>query len=309
MNSISNFIFGVIPYNPFILCIYSNGHFQSRITQSVITFIIALAIALWLFRDNIVALYSFQKDNKQIEIIEDEDITSYLERIDNFSLKEYSNEQSLLHYIEAETYYNFKDSPIRLLNLKVTQYDEKGQESYILKSNQAKIHNSGEIIFSGEVDILSKGIYHEIETESLVMDSNTKQISSNKDVIYSGENAIIIAQGMHINDADDTMQLEGDIRIEQQSGPIINTKDLNINLADGEKRYQTKEKSTYLSKDSTIHSEQGIDLDMKENLTKLLGRVEILQKSGTKILSHDLVVDQSHGGEIYKSNKPTNYQY
>jgi len=177
-----------------------------------------------------------------------------------------------------------------------------------LKSNQAKIHDSGEIIFSGEVDILSKGIYHEIETESLVMDSNTKQISSNKDVIYSGENAIIFAQGMHINNADDTMQLEGDIRIEQQSGPIINTKDLNINLADGKKRYQTKEKSTYLSKDSTIHSEQGIDLDMKENLTKLLGRVEILQKSGTKILSHDLVVDQSHGGEIYKSNKPTNYQ-
>ena len=267
-----------------------------------------MAIALWLFRDNIVALYSFQKDNKQIEIIEDDDITSYLEKIDNFSLKEYSNEQSLLHYIEAETFYSFKDSSIRLLNPKVTQYDEKGQETYILKSNQAKIHDSGEIIFSGEVDILSKGIYHEIETESLVMDSNTKQISSNKDVIYSGENAIIFAQGMQINYANDMMLLEGDIRIEQQSGPIINTKDLNINLADGEKRYQTKEKSTYLSKDSTIHSEQGIDLDMKENLTKLLGRVEILQKSGAKILSHDLVVDQSHGGEIYKSNKPTNYQ-
>ncbi len=267
-----------------------------------------MAIVLWLFRDNIVALYPFQKVNKQIEIIKDEDITSYLEKIDDFSLKEYSNEQLLLHYIEAETYYNFKDSPIRLLNLKVTQYDEKGQETYILKSNQAKIHNSGEIIFSGEVDILSKGIYHEIETESLVMDSNTKQISSNKDVIYSGENAIIFAQGMHINNDDDTMQLEGDILIEQQSGPIINTKDLNINLVDGEKRYQTKEKSTYQSKDNTIHSEQGIDIDMKENQTKLLGRVDILQKSGAKILSHDLVVDQSDGSEIYKSNKPTNYQ-
>ena len=267
-----------------------------------------MAIVLWLFRDNIVALYSFQKVNKQIEIIEDDDITSYLEKIDNFSLKEYSNEQSLLHYIEAETYYNFKDSPIRLLNLKVTQYDEKGQESYILKSNQAKIHDSGEIIFSGEVDILSKGIYHEIETESLVMDSNSKQISSNKDVIYSGENAIIFAQGMHINNTDDTMQLKGDIRIEQESESLINTKDLNIILVDGEKRYQTKEKSTYLSKDNTIHSEQGIDIDMKENQTKLLGRVEIVQKSGDKIFSHDLVVDQSHGGEIFKSNKPTSYQ-
>ncbi len=267
-----------------------------------------MVIALWLFRDNIVAIYPFQKDNKQLEIIKDEDISSYIEKIDNFSLKEYSDEQLLLHYIEAETYYNFKDSPVFLLNLKATQYDEKGQKNHILKSNRANMLNSGEILFKGEVNILSRGVYHEIETESLVMHSNTKQIRSNKDVIYYGENAKIFAQGMQINNANETMLLEGDVRIEQELGPIINTKDLNINLADGEKRYQTKEKSTYLSKDNTIHSKQGIDLDMKENLTKLLGEVEILQKSGAKILSHDLVVDQSNGGEVYKSNKPTNYQ-
>ena len=267
-----------------------------------------MVIALWLFRDNIVAIYPFQKDNKQLEIIKDEDITSYLEKIDGFSLKEYSNEDLLLHYIKAETYYSFKDSPVLLLNLKVTQYNETGQENHILKSNRANILDSGEILFSGEVNILSRGVYHEIETESLVVDSKTKQISSDKDVIYSGENAKIFAQGMWINNAAETMLLEGDIRIEQESGPIINTKDLNINLADGEKRYQTKEKSTYLSKDNTIHSEQGMDLDMKANLTRLLGKVEILQKSGTKILSHDLVVDQSHDGEVYRSNKPTNYQ-
>jgi len=282
--------------------------FQSRITQLVITFIITLAIALWLFRDNIVAIYSVQKDNKQINIIKDKCISSYVEKIDDFSIKSYSDEHLLLHYIEAETYCNFKSSPVLLLNLKVTQYDEQGQESYILKSNQANILNSGEILFSGEVNILSKGLYHEIKTESLVMNSKTKQISSNKDVIYSGENAIIFAQGMHINNTDDTMQLKGDIRIEQESESLINTKDLNIILVDGEKRYQTKEKSTYLSKDNTIHSEQGIDIDMKENQTKLLGRVEIVQKSGDKIFSHDLVVDQSRGGEIFKSNKPTSYQ-
>jgi LPS export ABC transporter protein LptC len=282
--------------------------FQSRITQLVITFIITLAIALWLFRDNIVAIYSVQKDNKQINIIKDKCISSYVEKIDDFSIKSYSDEHLLLHYIEAETYCNFKSSPVLLLNLKVTQYDEQGQESYILKSNQANILNSGEILFSGEVNILSKGLYHEIKTESLVMNSKTKQISSNKDVIYSGENAIIFAQGMHINNTDDTMQLKGDIRIEQESESLINTKDLNIILVDGEKRYQTKEKSTYLSKDNTIHSEQGMNLDMKANLTMLLGKVKILQKSGTKILSHDLVVDQSNGGEVYKSNKPSNYQ-
>ena len=86
-----------------------------------------MVIALWLFRDNIVAIYPFQKDNKQLEIIKDEDISSYIEKIDNFSLKEYSDEQLLLHYIEAETYYNFKDSPVFLLNLKATQYDEKAR--------------------------------------------------------------------------------------------------------------------------------------------------------------------------------------
>ena len=267
-----------------------------------------MAIALWLFRDNIVAIYSVQKDNKQINIIKDKCISSYVEKIDDFSIKSYSDEHLLLHYIEAETYCNFKSSPVLLLNLKVTQYDEQGQESYILKSNQANILNSGEILFSGEVNILSKGLYHEIKTESLVMNSKTKQISSNKDVIYSGENAIIFAQGMHINNTDDTMQLKGDIRIEQESESLINTKDLNIILVDGEKRYQTKEKSTYLTKDNTIHSGQGMNLDMKANLTKLFGKVEILQKSGTKILSHDLVVDQSNGGEVYRSNKPTNYQ-
>ncbi len=267
-----------------------------------------MAIALWLIRDNIVAINPVQKDNKQPKIIKDECISSYVEKIDDFFLKEYSDEHLLLHYIEAETYCNFKDSPVLLLNLKVTQYDEKGQKSYILKSNQANILNSGEILFRGEVNILSKGIYHEIKTESLFMNSKTKQINSNKDVIYYGENAKFFAQGMHINNADHTMQLEGDIRIEQESGSLINTKDLNINLVDNEKRYQTKEKSTYLSKDNTIHSEQGIDIDMKENQTKLLGKVEILQKSGNKIFSQDLVVDQSHGGEIYKSNKPTNYQ-
>ena len=263
---------------------------------------------MWLFRDNIVAIYPVQKDNKQIKIIKDKCISLYVEKIDDFSLKEYSDKQLLLHYIEAETYCGFKDSPVLLLNLKVTQYDEKGQESYVLKSNQANILNSGEILFRGEVNILSKGIYHEIKTESLFMNSKTKQINSNKDVIYYGENAKIFAQGMSINNADDIMQLEGDVSIEQESGSLINTKDLNINLVDNEKRYQTKEKSTYQSKDNTIHSEQGLDLDMKENLTRLLGKVEILQKSGARILSHDLIVDQSNDGEVYKSNKPSNYQ-
>jgi len=282
---------------------------HSRIFQSIIAFIIVMAAVFWLFRDNFTAIYVFQKDSKLTQTLKDEGIASYIEKIDNFSLKEYSNKNLLLHYIEAETYYNFKDAPVLLLNIKVTQYDDKERESNILKSKRAKILETGEIIFNGEVNILSKGgIYHEIDTEILVVDPETKQINSNKDVTYLGEDATIFSQGMQIDNANNIMLLEGEILIQQETGSKINTKDLNINLANGEKHYQTNKKSTYISRDNTINSEKGLDLDMKRNLTKLLGKVEILQKSGTKILTNDLIVDQSGGGEVYKSSKPTNYK-
>ena len=87
-----------------------------------------MAAVFWLFRDNFTAIYVFQKDSKLTQTLKDEGIASYIEKIDNFSLKEYSNKNLLLHYIEAETYYNFKDAPVLLLNIKVTQYDDKERE-------------------------------------------------------------------------------------------------------------------------------------------------------------------------------------
>ena len=52
----------------------------------------------------------------------------------------------------------------------------------------------------------------------------------------------------------------------------------------------------------------GIDLDMNENLMKLLGKVEVLNISGSTMNSYNLIVDQSNGGEVYKTNDSTHYQ-
>ena len=215
----------------------------------------------------------------------------------------------MLHTIEADTYYSYKNSPVKLLNIKLTKYDEVGQEGVVLTSNRAEIRKSGDIFFKDKINIKSKnGVLHEINTESLIVLSNSGQIISNSEVAYLGENAIIHAQGAEISNNDDTMSLVGDVIIEQDLGGVIESRNLFISHADGEKHYQSAEKTIYRSKDNTINSEMGMDLDMNENLMKLLGKVEVLNSSGSTMNSYNLIVDQSNGGEVYKSNDPTHYQ-
>ena len=284
--------------------------FQIRKIHSIIVFIIVLIAILWLFHDNLEKISVFQKNTQQFDTIKEEmkDIT-YLEKIDNFLINEYSNEQLLLHTIEADTYYSYKNSPVQLLNIKLTTYDEVGQEGVVLTSNRAEILKSGEIFFNGEINIQSKnGALHEINTESLIVLSNSGQIKSNREVTYLGENEIIHAQGMEMSNNDDTMSLVGDVIIEQELGGVIESRNLFISHADGEKYYQSKERTIYRSKDSTINAEMGVDIDMNENLMKLLGKVEVLNNSGSTMNSYNLIVDQSNGGEVYKSNDATHYQ-
>ena len=284
--------------------------FQIRKIQSIIVFIIVLIAVLWLFQDNIAKISVFQKNIQQFDTIKEEmkDV-AYLEKIDNFLIKEYSKEQLLLHTLEADTYYSYKNSPVELLNIKLTTYDEVGKEKVVLTSNRAEILKSGDIFLKDEINIQSKnGVLHEINTESLIVLSNSGQIISNSEVAYLGENAIINAQGMEMSNKDDTMFLVGDIIIEQDIGGVIESRNLFITHADGEKLYQSKERTVYRSKDSTINADMGVDLDMNENLMKLLGKVEVLNSSGSKMDSYNLIVDQSNGGEVYKSNDPTHYQ-
>ena len=289
--------------------------FQTKKILSISAFIIILIAILWLFQDNITKIYMLQQNIQQSDNIKEAiNEVSYLEKIDNFVIKEYSNEQLLLHIIEAETYSRKKNKPVELLNVKVMTYDEFGQKGIVLTSNRAEILESGEIFFNGEVNIQSKnGVSHEVNTESLIVFSNNGQIKSNRKVTYLGENAKIDAQGMEMNIEDDTMSLIGKTIINQDSGSVIETSNLFVSHADGKKLYKSTEKTFYNSNDNKVSADKGIDLDMNENLMKLLGKVEILNSGGSTmggstINSYNLIVDQSNGREVYKSNGPTHYQ-
>ena len=284
--------------------------FQIRKIQSIIVFIIVLIAILWLFQDNIAKISVFQENTQQFNTSQEEmNEFTYLEKIDNFLIKNYSKDQLLLHTIEAETYFRKKNKPVQLLNIKLTTYDEVGQKGAVLTSNRAEILKSGEIFFNGEINIKSKnGVSHELNTESLIVLSNSGQIKSNREVTYLGENAIIHAQGMEMSNNDDTMSLVGDVIIEQDLGGLIESRNLFISHADGEKHYESKERTIYRSKDNTINAEMGMDLNMNKNLMKLLGKVEVLNSSGSKMNSYNLIVDQSNGGEVYKTNDSVHYQ-
>ena len=284
--------------------------FQTKKIQSFIAFIIVLVAILWLFQDNILKISILQNKTEQLDTSNQEfKEDSYLEKIDNFIIKEYSKDQILLHTVEAETYFSYKDSPVQLLKVKVKTFDETQQEGLVMTSNRAEILKSGEMFFNGEVNIQTKsGVAHEIDTESLIVLTNSGQIKSNREITYLAENAKINAQGMDMSIDSDTMLLNGKVKIKQDSGSIINTTNLFISHAEGEKKYQSKEKTVYVSKYNTVNSEKGIDADMNKNLIRLLGEVEILGLSDSKIESYDLLIDQSNGGEVYKSNDSVHYQ-
>ena len=283
---------------------------KTQTIQSIIVFIIVSVVILWLFQDNILKISIFQKQPPQLlnsneEFKED----AYLEKIDNFILKEYSKEQALLHIIEADTYFSYKDSPAQMFKVIATTFDDSQQEGLVLSSKRAEMHKSGKIFFNGEVNIQTKsGILHELDTESLMFLSNNGQIKSDTEVTYLGENEKIIAQGMDMSTDSDTMLLNGGVQINQDSSAIINTSNLFINHSKGEKIYQSKEKTIYLSKDHTVTSEDGINADMNKALLKLFGKVEILGLLGSTMKCKNLLIDQSNSGEIYKCNESVTYQ-
>ena len=282
--------------------------FQTKKIQSFIVFIIVLAAILWIFQDNILNISVFKKTTEVSEL-SDEQIkdTPYLEKIDNFIIKEYSSDQVLLHTIEADVYKSFKDSPVQLEIVTVTTFDEKQNETLTLTSDRAVIFKSGSIHFIGEVEIKTlSGISHEIDTELLVVKGD--QIKSNRDVFYLGENAKIKAQGLDMNTKSDLVNLNGDVEILQDSGATLTTKNLLISHGSGEKKYESNEKTIYKSNENIVNADRGVDINMKTEQTKLLGDVTVVNGFGSSLTSYDLIIDQSNDGEIFKSNSPTRFQ-
>ena len=282
--------------------------FQTKKIQSFIVFIIVLAAILWIFQDNILNISVFKKTTEVSELSEEQiKDTPYLEKIDNFIIKEYSSDQVLLHTIEADVYKSFKDSPVQLEIVTVTTFDEKQNETLTLTSDRAVIFKSGSIHFIGEVEIKTlSGISHEIDTELLVVKGD--EIKSNRDVFYLGENAKIKAQGLDMNTKSDLVNLNGDVEILQDSGATLATKNLLISHGSGEKRYESKEKTVYKSNENIVNADRGVDINMKTEQTKLLGDVTVVNGFGSSLTSYDLIIDQSNDGEIFKSNSPTRFQ-
>jgi len=284
--------------------------FQTKKIQSFIVFIIVLVGTLWIFQDNFLKLLTFQKVTEQLVLTAEEvKETSYLEKIDNFILNEYSSQQILLHTIQADTYYSYKNSPVEILQVEVKTFNEIQEEGLVLSSNRAEILKSGEMFFSGEVKIQTKtGVSHELDTESLIVLRDNGQIKSNKEVTYLGETARIISEGMEMSIDSDTMFLSGNVKIFEDSGMTVDTKNLYISHDAGEKRYKSKEKTIYRSKDTVVNSQNGIDMDMNIQLINLLGKVEILSGTGGILKSTNVIIDQSNDGEVLKSNSLSHFK-
>ena len=282
--------------------------FQTKKIQSFIIFIIVLAAILWIFQDNILSISVFEKSTKESELSEEQiKDTPFLEKIDNFIIKEYSSDQALLHTIEADVYKSFKNLPVQLETVKVTTFDEKQNQTLTLTSNRAVIFKSRSIHFIGEVEIKTvSGLSHEIDTELLVVKGD--QINSNRDVYYLGEKAKIKAQGMDMNMNSDLMNLNGNVEIFQDSGSTIVTKNLFISHGSGEKRYSSEEKTHYKSNENIVNADKGVDINMQSEQTKLLGDVKVVNGFGSSLTSYNLTIDQSNDGEIYKSDSPSRFQ-
>jgi len=286
-------------------------NFQFRSNLIIALFIIVVIGTMWLLMQGLSYSFNLLQGKEPPPLTDNEVISqevSYIEKIDNFALQEFDQDQQLSHFIEAKKYFNFKNTPALLLDPKVTIYNEKGDEDYILTSNRANYLDSGEIKFKGKVNVRSStGVTHKMNTQELLVSTKTDDLISNKKVTYLGERAKMVAQGMHMKAKEDKMKLLGKTRINQDGGQEILTTDLYIDQSNGQKHYYSKNSTTYLAPDNKIYAD-GVDMDMRKEIIQLLGKVKILQNSGSKINTQDLIVDQSGGNEVYRTKERIRYQ-
>ncbi|HAE04973.1 MAG TPA: LPS export ABC transporter periplasmic protein LptC [Gammaproteobacteria bacterium] len=285
--------------------------FQLRHNLLITVFIIVVIGVMWLLMQGLSYSFSALQGKAPAPLTENEIVSqevSYIEKIDNFALQEFDESQQLSHFVKAKSYFNFKESPALLLDPRVTTYNEKGKADYVLTSDRAHYLDSGEIKFKGKVDIHSStGVTHKMNTQELLVSTKSDDLISNKKVTYLGERAKIIAQGLHMKAKEDKMKLIGITSINQDTGQKILTKDLYIDQSNGQKHYYSKNNTTYLAIDNKIYAD-GIDMDMRKEIVQLLGKVKILQDSGSKINTKDLIVDQSGESEIYRTKERIHYQ-
>ncbi|VVM21802.1 hypothetical protein BSPWISOXPB_8883 [uncultured Gammaproteobacteria bacterium] len=275
-------------------------NFHLRRNLLVAVFIIVPIGVVWLFITLVSSIF-ISDDNMNLG-----EATNYIEKIDNFVLQEFNNKQQLVYLIEAKNYFNFKQAPALLIEPMVTTYNEKGGEFYTMTSKRAHYLGNGEIKFKGKVDIKSNtGAVYKMQAKELLINTKTSDLSSRKEITYFDEHSKVFAQGMTMIDIKDKMQLWGKISISQNGGQEILTRDLTIDQSNAQKHYYSKNDTTYIANGNKIYA-QGID--MNKNLVKLLNTVKIVQKSGSKINTKNLMIDQSNDKEIYSTKEKVHYQ-
>ena len=209
---------------------------------------------------------------------------TYIEKIDNFVLQEFDTKAQLSHFVKAKHYFSFKNSPALLIEPEVTLYDEKGLKEYVLNSKRAHYTDSGEIKFKGDVGIqFNNGLKHKINTEELLVGIKTHDLISKKPVTYLGENVKIISQGIHMHAKDDIIK------------------------STGRQHHHSNNKTIYPTKKNKIYA-NGVDMDRQKQVIQLLGKVKIVQDSGSKINTKNLTIDQSNGLEVYRTKEKIHYQ-
>lgn len=282
---------------------------MKKIIIIITAIIIVLAGWILLFQLNLSYSLLFKEDPTQkTSLAADKIDIAYLEKIENFEAKEYSQGKRLIHTLNAKTYYSYISSPIQLEEVELKTYDSNEQEGFLLNSNHAKILESGEIIFDGQVFIRTKNnAFHELKTESLTYYPDKGIIETFSDILYVGENAKIYSQGMTMQIDLDNLSLNGVVKIIHDSDSRIDSSNLNVSYSNGKKIYQSNEETVYHSNNNRISADSGLNIDMNENLTKLYGNVVMQQDSGAQILTSNLIINQSNGVEIYKTYEPTQY--
>ncbi len=280
----------------------------------LIAFIIAIIGGVWLLVR--VALYAFSAfqggdviaPNNVSNNVPDVQKVSYVEKINNLALQEFDANAQISHFIEAKHYFSFKDAPALLLSPKITLYDAQSVEDYVLLAKRANYFDNGDIKFSGKVDIRSSnGVSHQMNTQELLVGADTKDLISHKKVTYLGEGVKIIARGMHMKSKQNEMKLLGDTQILQDGGQKILTKELNIDEVNQKKHYYSKHKTTYISVNNKVYA-QAMDMNTYDEVVNLLGKVKIVQNSGSEINTRNLVADQSNNHEIYHTREDIHYQ-
>jgi lipopolysaccharide export system protein LptC len=115
---------------------------------------------------------------------------------------------------------------------------------------------------------------------------------------------ISASKGLRVQSDGKKVNLLGKVFIQGANGKNIKTRNLLIDQRGTRKRYFSKYKTLYISEFDTIHAG---GLDAKNNLTHLLGRVNIVQRSGIKIKTKRLSIDQTKGKAVYYSKNTTVY--